>query len=120
MCAAELGHPATLTMAVTGHADEGQMRRDYSLVDSTNGPIFLVFRIVFLGLAERYDEQVRFWNGTPRAHQDVGDGPRVANAGLQAGVSAVLYPPTEHRQPVCVWEPPSSTEDGGGGIRPGP
>jgi hypothetical protein len=47
VCAAELGHPATLTMAVTGHADEGQMRRDYSLVDSTNGPIFLVFRIVF-------------------------------------------------------------------------
>jgi hypothetical protein len=31
---AELGHPASLTMSVTGHRNEVQMRKDYSLVDS--------------------------------------------------------------------------------------
>ena len=31
---AELGHPASMTMAVTGHRNEVQMRADYTLVDS--------------------------------------------------------------------------------------
>ena len=34
---AELGHPASVTMSVTGHRNEMQMRKDYSLIDSVWG-----------------------------------------------------------------------------------
>ena len=60
-----------------------------------------------------------FWNDTSRARRDGKDGPSDSYAGLQTGVSAVLYPPTEHRQPVCHGQLTTSSEDCGGSLRAG-